>query len=125
VYVLKFTGEALADIKAIPKQLKGPLKSALLEKVAVDPNRCSHELYGELIGYSSFTWREYRVVYRVFDHLKAVAVVGLGLRSAQSKENIYRRLETLARTGKLAQGLLFSLRGFTKGEGSKTHGGED
>jgi hypothetical protein len=27
--------------------------------------------------------------------------------------NIYRRLERLARTGELAQGVLFSLRGFT------------
>jgi mRNA-degrading endonuclease RelE of RelBE toxin-antitoxin system len=115
VYVLKFTSEALADIKTIPKHLKGPLKRALLEKVAVEPHGCSHELHGELNRYRSFTWREYRVVYRVFDDLKAVAVVGLGLRSAQSKENIYRRLETLARTGKLAQGMLFSLRGFTKG----------
>lgn len=118
MYVLKFTSEALADIRTIPKHLRGPLKKALLEKVAVEPNGCSHELHGELNGYRSFTWREYRVVYGVFDDLKAVAVVGLGLRSAQSKENIYRRLETLARTGKLAQGVLFSLRGFTRGEGS-------
>ena len=118
MYVLKFTGEGLADINTIPKHLKGPLKRALLQKVAVDPTGCSHELQEELNGYRSFTWREYRVVYRVFDDLNALAVVGLGLRSAQSKENIYRRLETLARTGKLAQGLLFSLRGFTKGEGS-------
>jgi hypothetical protein len=118
VYVLEFTSEALADITTIPKHLKGPLKRVLLQKVAVDPNGCSHELHGELSGYRSFTWREYRVVYRVFDDLKAVAVVGLDLRSPHSKENIYRRLETLARTGKLAQGLLFSLRGFTKGEGS-------
>jgi mRNA-degrading endonuclease RelE of RelBE toxin-antitoxin system len=118
VYVLKFTNAALADIKTIPQRLKGPLKKALLEKVAVEPHDCSHELHEELNGYRSFTWREYRFVYRVFDDLKAVVVVGLGLRSAKSKENIYRRLETLVRTGKLAQGMLFSLRGFTKGEGS-------
>jgi mRNA-degrading endonuclease RelE of RelBE toxin-antitoxin system len=118
VYVLKFSSEALADIKTIPKHFKGPLKKALLEKVGVDPMGCSHELHAELSGYRSFTWRDYRVVYRVFDDLKAVVVVGLGLRSAKSKENIYRRLETLVRTGKLAQGMLFSLRGFTKGEGS-------
>src|SRR5229473_71779 len=114
MYVLKFTSEALADIKTIPKHLKGPLiKRALLQKVAVEPNARSRELHGELNEYRSFTWREYRVVYRVFNDLKAVAVVGLGLRSGQSKENIYRRLETLARTGKLAQEMLFSLRGFT------------
>jgi len=114
-YVLKFTSGAVADIKTIiPRQLKGPLQKELLAKVTTEPVACSHELHNELAGYRSFPWREYRVVYKVFDDLRVVAVVGLGLRSAQSSENIYRRLERLARTGELAQGLLFSLRGFTE-----------
>jgi hypothetical protein len=115
VYVLKFTSDAVADIKTIiPKHLKGPLQKELLEKLAADPLGCSHELHEDLAGYRSFTWQEYRVVYRVFDDLKAIAIVGLGLRSPQSTENIYRKLEVLARTGELAQGVLFSIRGFTK-----------
>jgi len=115
VYVLKFTGNAVADVKTvIPKHLKGPLQKALLEKVAVDPLGCSHELHEDLQEYRSFTWQEYRVVYKIFDDLKAIAVVGVGSRSPQSAQNIYRKLETLARTGELAQGVLFSLRGFTK-----------
>jgi mRNA-degrading endonuclease RelE of RelBE toxin-antitoxin system len=115
VYVLKFTGDAVADIKTvIPRHLKGPLKKELQEKVAVDPKACSHELQRDLRGYNSFTWQDYRVVFKIFDDLKAVAVVGVGLRSPKSRENIYRRLEILARTGQLAQGVLFSLRGFTK-----------
>jgi len=44
------------------------------------------------------------------------AVVGVGLRSPQSAENVYRKLEVLAKTGQLAQGMLFSLRGFTTRE---------
>jgi hypothetical protein len=115
VYVLKFTSDAIADIKTvIPKHLKGPLQKELLEKVAVDPLRCSHELQHALHGYRSFVWQEYRVIFRVFDDLKAIAVVGAGLWSPESTKNIYRRLEILAQTGKLAQGVLFSLRGFTK-----------
>ncbi len=115
MYVLKFSGNAVADVKTIiPKPLKGPLKKVLLEAVAVDPIGCSHELHGDLSGYRSFTWQEYRIVYRVFNDLKAIAVVGVGLRSPQSAENIYRKLEMLARTGELAQGVLFSIRGFTK-----------
>jgi mRNA-degrading endonuclease RelE of RelBE toxin-antitoxin system len=115
VYVLKFTSNAVADVKTvIPKHLKGPLQKELREKVAVDPLGCSHELHEDLNGYRSFTWQDYRVVYRIYDDLKAVAVVGVGLRSPQSAENIYRKLEKLARTGELAQGVLFSVRGFTK-----------
>lgn len=117
MYVLKFTSNAVADIKTlIPKHLKGPLRKELLEKVAVDPLGCSHGLHEDLDGYRSFTWQAYRVVYKIFDDLKAIAVVGVGLRSPQSAENIYRKLEVLARTGELAQGVLFSLRGFTKGK---------
>ena len=114
MYVLKFTATAVADVKAVPRHLKGPLQKELLDKVAVDPMACSHELHEDLAGYRSFAWQEYRVVYRVFEDLKAVAIVGAGLRSPQSTENVYRKLETLARTGELAQGVLFSLRGFTK-----------
>ena len=117
MYVLQFTGDAVTDLKTvIPKHLKGPLKKELLEKVASDPVDCSHELHGDLQGYRSFTWQQYRVVYKVFDDPPAVAVVGVGLRSPQSAQNIYRKLEALARTGELAQGVLFSLRGFTKGK---------
>ena len=116
-YVLKFTGDAVADLKTIiPKHLKGPLRKQLLAKVSTDPVACSHELHQELTGYRSFTWQEYRIVYKIFDHLRTVAVVGVGLRSPQSSENIYRRLERLARTGELAQGVIFSLRGFTERE---------
>lgn len=115
MYVLKFTSNAVADIKAvIPKHLKRPLQKELLEKVAPDPVGCSHGLRGQLEGYRSFTWQQYRVVYKIVDDLLAVAVVGVGLRSPQSAENVYRKLEVLARTGQLAQSVLFSLRGFTK-----------
>ena len=115
MYVLKFTGSAVADIKSvIPKHLRGPLKKAMLDKIACDPLGCSHELHGGLLGYRSFAWQQFRVVYRVFEDIRAAAVVGVGLRSPQSAENIYRKLEVLARTGQLAQSVLFSLRGFTK-----------
>jgi mRNA-degrading endonuclease RelE of RelBE toxin-antitoxin system len=117
LFVLKFTSSAVADIKAvIPKHLKGPLRKELVRRVAPDPVSCSHGLHGQLEGYRSFTWQEYRVVYKVFDDLLVVAVVGVGLRSPQSAENVYRKLEVLAKTGQLAQGMLFSLRGFTTRE---------
>ncbi len=78
MYVLKFTGNAVADIKTIiPKHLKGPLKKELIERVATEPLGSSYELQGDLFGYRSFAWREYRVVYRVYEDLHAVAIVGV------------------------------------------------
>ena len=115
MFVLKFTSNAVADIKSvIPKSSKGSLQKALLDIVSKDPVGCSHELRGVLAGYRSFQWKDYRVVYRIFDDLHAIAIVGVGLRSPESTQNIYRKLEMLAKTGELAQGVLFSMRGFTK-----------
>jgi hypothetical protein len=41
-----------------------------------------------------------------------VAIVGLGERAAQSRWNIYRRLEELARQGGRANAILTTMRGF-------------
>ena len=114
MYVLKFTDGAVADLKLIPKHLKNVLKKELLEKVRTDPLACSKELKGLLKEFRSFQWQRYRVVFRVFPELRAVAIVGVGLRSPQSTANVYRKLEMLAATGQLAQGVLFSMRGFSE-----------
>lgn len=111
--VLKFTSDAVTDIKGIPKALRNCLKKELLEQVADNPCGCSKELKGKLSGYRSFCWQGYRVVYKIFPDLRAVAVVGVGLRDAQSRNDVYRRLEQMARTGELAQQVLFSMRGFS------------
>lgn len=116
MYAIQFPSSALADIKSIPKHLREPIKKELLKKVALDPVGCSKELHGKLHAYRSFVWQEYRIVYRVFFELRVVAVVGIGSRSPQSVDNIYRRLEALANAGELAADVLFSLRGFSEGE---------
>ncbi|MEK7403616.1 MAG: hypothetical protein AAB225_00770 [Acidobacteriota bacterium] len=70
---------------------------------------------GPLADFRSFSWRAYRIVYRVFDEAKTVAVVGVGAREPQSSTNIYRRLEALAHSGRLAEKVLETLRGFREG----------
>jgi len=120
LYALKFTSAALADIRSIPKHLRNRLKKELQNKVSKDPIACSKELQRELTDFRSFSFGDYRVVYKVLDNLKVVAFVGAGLRSPQSQTNIYRKLETLAKSGELAQIVLFSLKGASEdGEESK------
>ena len=114
MYVLKFTDSAVADVRLIPKHLRNALRKELLDKVRVDPFGCSKELKDPLKEFRSFQWQGYRVVYRIFPELRAVAIVGVGLRSPQSTANIYRKLERLADAGQLAQGVLFSIRGFSE-----------
>ena len=114
MYVLKFTDDGLADIKGLDKSVRNSLKQPLLERVAADPDGCSQSLSEPLEGYRSFHWRDYRIVYKVYHELRAVAVVGVGKKSSQAHITIYKRLEALAQTGKLAESVMISLKGFTK-----------
>lgn len=113
MFVLKFTDFGFADVRALPKNVRNSLKKELRNKVAQNPEACSEELHGPWKDYRSFHFRGYRVVYRVFHQLKAVAIVGIGTHSRDAKEDIYRRLEILAGSGKIAERLLLSLRGFS------------
>ena len=113
MYVLKFTEFELADVRRLPKNTRNALKKELLNKIATDPEGHSEGLQGALRGYRSFHWRDYRGVFRVFPGLQAVAVVGIGKHAA--KADIYRRLEVLVSSGQLADKVLVSLRGFSRG----------
>jgi mRNA-degrading endonuclease RelE of RelBE toxin-antitoxin system len=111
MYVLMFTQDGLADVKALPKNVKNSLKKELQQKVASEPYGCSIALAEPLKGWRSFHWRNYRIVFKVYDDAKAVAIAGVGARLPRSKSDIYRKLETLASEGKLAENILRLLRG--------------
>ncbi len=114
MYILKFTDAAVADVRAIPKGLRNLLRKALAGALARDPIGQSKELKRELAGFRSFAVKDYRVVFKIFEDLEVIAVVGIGLRAPHSRENIYRKLERLAAAGQLAQGVLSSIRRFTR-----------
>ena len=113
MFVLKFTDFGLADVKALPKNVRNALKKELLKKVSKDPTGCSEGLSGPLRDFRSFHFGSHRVVYRVFEDFKAVTIVGIGAHSPKAKADIYRKLEALAETGRVAESILVSLRGFS------------
>jgi mRNA-degrading endonuclease RelE of RelBE toxin-antitoxin system len=112
-YVIKFTDEALLDVKALPKNVKNSLKKELKEKLMADPAAHSYALRGPLEEFRSFHYLKYRVVFKVYDDLHAVGVIGIGHHDAKPDVDIYRRLEALAGQGLLAKTLLSALKGFT------------
>ena len=114
MYVIKFTQAGLTDVKRVPKNIKNRLKKVLVKTLAADPLSCSTELSPPLGGFRSFHWRQYRIVFRVFEDLNSVVIVAVGERSPQSAANIYRKLEMLASAGKLAESVLNTLRRFLK-----------
>jgi mRNA-degrading endonuclease RelE of RelBE toxin-antitoxin system len=109
LYSSKFTTDALNDLKKLPKNVKNSLKKEFEKKIHVDPVGCSEPLTDPLEKYRSFHFGDYRVVYRVFENLRAVSVVGIGKKSKSHQTDLYEKLEKLARAGKLAESLLRSL----------------
>ncbi len=110
MYRSKFTADALDDVKRLPKHVRNSLKAEFKKKIHVDPIACSEALTGPLEEFRSFHFGKYRVIYRVFEHIKVVAVVGVGKKDAGHHAEIYRKLETLAASGKLAATVLDTFR---------------
>jgi mRNA-degrading endonuclease RelE of RelBE toxin-antitoxin system len=110
LYTSKFIDEALADIRKLPKNVRNALREEFNKKIHVDPVSCSEPLEGLLADYRSFHFGNYRVVYRVFEDIKVISVVGVGKKDQHHHAAIYRQLETLAANGKLAQAVLDTYR---------------
>jgi mRNA-degrading endonuclease RelE of RelBE toxin-antitoxin system len=110
VYCSKFIDEALEDVKRLPKNVRNALKKEFAKKVHVNPIECSEPLFGILEAYRSFHYGDYRVVYRVFEDIRAVSVVGVGKKDKAHQTDLYQRLEELAKKGRLAEAILETYR---------------
>lgn len=106
MYSSKFTAQALEDLKGLPKNIRNSLKREFTQKIHASPIGCSEQLSAPLEAFRSFHYRDYRVVYQVLEDLKIVAVVAIGKKDRHHHGEIYKRLEDLARSGKLAAAVL-------------------
>jgi mRNA-degrading endonuclease RelE of RelBE toxin-antitoxin system len=113
VYSSKFTHEAVENIKRLPKNVKNALKKGFEKKIHVDPIGCSEPLTGLLEGFRSFHFESYRVVYKVIEDIRVVAVVTIGKKDKSHQTDLYKRLEALAKAGKLAKAVLETYRSIT------------
>jgi mRNA-degrading endonuclease RelE of RelBE toxin-antitoxin system len=116
VYTIKFTTDGLDDVKALPKGDKNALKTELIKKLSINPKQCGEPLLPPLGGWYSFHYLEYRVIYRVYDDLLAIAIAGVGKHNKDVEKDIYRRLEDAAKNGRLAESVLVALRDFTSSQ---------
>jgi mRNA-degrading endonuclease RelE of RelBE toxin-antitoxin system len=110
LYRSVFTDDALEDVKELPKNVRNALKKEFEKKIHVDPLGCSEELSGILGRYRSFHYRNYRIVYRIFEDMKLVSVVGLGKKNKDHQTGLYKRLEDIAKRGRLADAVLETYR---------------
>jgi mRNA-degrading endonuclease RelE of RelBE toxin-antitoxin system len=110
LYVSKFTSAAIEDIGTVPKNARNRLKREFQNNIHQNPIACSEPLIGPLAAFRSFHFLNYRVIYRVYEDLKMIAVVGIGKKGKAHFAEIYERLEQLAKSGKLADEFLRAIR---------------
>jgi mRNA interferase RelE/StbE len=109
-FELRYTPDAAADIKALDGSVRNQLRKVLEKKLAVDPAGYGLPLRGSLAGYWKHQFGNHRVVYRIYPEQHVVVVCAVGVRKQRDAEDIYRQLESVARTGRLAEQLASVLR---------------
>lgn len=112
-YQIKFKREGLDDVKALSKNVRNALRAHLKDDFIQNPVGCSYELRDQLKGFRSHHWDKYRVVFKIVETERLIVIVAIDERSAQSRQNVYRRLEVMAARGELADNVLIALRGFS------------
>jgi mRNA interferase RelE/StbE len=109
-FKLSYTPDAAADIKALDGSVRNQLRKVLEKKLAVDPEGYGLPLRGSLAGYWKHQFGNHRVVYRIYPQHNVVVVCSVGVRKQGDAEDIYRQLESVAKTGRLAEQLAAVLR---------------
>jgi mRNA interferase RelE/StbE len=109
-FELRYTSDAAADIKALDGSVRNQLRKVLEKKLAIDPEGYGLPLRGSLAGYWKHQFGNHRVVYRIYPQHHVVAVCSVGVRKQGDAEDIYRQLESVAKTGRLAEQLAAVLR---------------
>lgn len=109
-FELRYTSDAAADIKALDGSVRNQLRRVLEKKLAIDPEGYGLPLRGSLAGYWKHQFGNHRVVYRIYSQHHVVVVCSVGVRKQGDAEDIYRQLESVAKTGRLAEQLASVLR---------------
>jgi mRNA interferase RelE/StbE len=102
-FELRYTSDAAADIKSLDGSVRKQLRRVLEKKLAVDPEGYGLPLRGSLAGYWKHQFGNHRLVYRIYPEHHVVVVCGVGVRKQGDAEDIYRQLESVAKTGRLAE----------------------
>src|ERR1700736_54977 len=104
-FELRYTSDADADIKSLDGSIRKQLRKVLEKKLAIDPEGYGLPLRGALTNYWKHEFGNHRIVYRIYSAQRVVAVCAVGVRKHGDVEDIYRQLESVAKTGRLAEQL--------------------
>jgi mRNA-degrading endonuclease RelE of RelBE toxin-antitoxin system len=110
LFELRYTSDAAADIKDLDGSVRKQLRKVLEKKLAADPEGYGLPLRGALAGYWKHQFANHRIIYRIYPGHRVVVVCAVGVRKQGDAEDIYRQLESVAQTGRLAEQLAVVLK---------------
>ena len=83
--------------------MRKQVQKVLEKKLAIDPEGYGLPLHGPLAGYWKHQFGNHRVIYRIYAGPRIVAVCAVGVRKQGDVEDVYRQLESIAKSGRLAE----------------------
>lgn len=104
-FELRFTPDAAADIQTLDGSIKNQLRKVLEKKLAVNPEGYGLPLRGALANFWKHEFANHRVIYRIYPQPRVVAICAVGIRKQGDAADIYRQLESVAKSGRLAEQL--------------------
>lgn len=102
---LRYTPDAAEEIRRLDGSIRKQLRKILEKKLAVDPQGYGVPLRGSLASYWKHPFANRRVIYRIYSQHRVVVVCAVGVRKQGDARDIYRQLESVAKTGRLAEQL--------------------
>jgi mRNA-degrading endonuclease RelE of RelBE toxin-antitoxin system len=104
-FELRFTLDAAADIQGLDGSIRNQLRKVLEKKLAVNPEGYGLPLRGALANFWKHEFANHRVIYRIYPQPRVVAICAVGIRKQGDAADIYRQLESVAKSGRLAEQL--------------------
>lgn len=99
---LRYTEDAGKEIRALDGSIKKQLQKILQNKLAKNPEGYGLPLRGPLAGYWKHEFADHRIVYRIYPDPPTVVVCAVGPRKEGDTQDVYNRLNAVAKTGRLA-----------------------
>ena len=111
-FELRYTADAATDIQRLDGSVRKQLRKVLEKKLAVDPEAYGLPLRGPLTNYWKHQFGNHRVIYRIYRDRRMVVLCAVGVRKQGDIQDVYRQLEAVAKTGRLAEQLALALKNF-------------
>ena len=110
LFELRYTPYAAKNIDRLDGSVRRQLRKLLEKKLALNPEAYGLPLSGALAGYWKHQFGNHRVIYHIYPDHRVVVICAVGIRKEGDAEDIYRQLESVAKSGRLAEQLASVLR---------------